>query len=64
MIELKNCQQWEMKGKLQFHSSLMFMAQEMVREFSLFEEALLIFEARDPHVELYTKFAAAVQNAI
>ena len=40
------------------------MAQEMVRGFSLFEEALLIFEAQDPHVELYTKFAAAVQNAI
>ena len=32
--------------------------------FSLFEEALLVFEAQDPNLEWYTKVAAAVQNAI
>ena len=37
---------------------------EMVRVFSLFEEALLVFEAQDPTIEWYTKVAAAVQNAI
>ena len=36
----------------------------MARGFSLFEEALLVFEAQDPKVEQYTKVAAAVQNAI
>ena len=36
----------------------------MARRFSLFEEALLVFESQDPNVELYTKVAAAVQNAI
>ena len=36
----------------------------MARVFSLFEEALLVFEAQDPNVEWYTKVAAAVQNAI
>ena len=36
----------------------------MARGFSLFEEALLVFEAQDPNVELYTKVAAAIQNAI
>ena len=41
-----------------------FMTQEMARGFSLFEEALLVFEAQDPNVEWYTKVAAAVQNAI
>ena len=41
-----------------------FTLQEMAREFSLFEEALLVFEEEDPNVERYTKFAAAVQNAI
>ena len=30
----------------------------------LFEEALLVFEARDPNTEWYTKAAAAIQNAI
>ena len=40
------------------------MAQETVRGFSLFEEALLVSEEWDPNVELCTKFAAAVQNAI
>ena len=32
--------------------------------FSLFEEALLVFEARDLNIEWYTKVTAAVQNAI
>ena len=41
-----------------------FMTQEMAREFSLFEEALLVFEAQDLNVERYTKAAAAIQNAI
>ena len=38
--------------------------QEMARGLSLFEEALLVFEAQDPNTERYTKVAAAVQNAI
>ena len=41
-----------------------FMTLEMVRGFSLFEEALLVFEAQDLNVEWYMKFAAGVQNAI
>ena len=41
-----------------------FTLQEMARGFSLFEEALLVFEAQDTNVEQYTKVAAAVQNAI
>ena len=41
-----------------------FTMQEMARGFSLFKEALLVFEAQDPNVERYTKVAAAVQNAI
>ncbi|XP_057575413.1 tigger transposable element-derived protein 1-like isoform X2 [Hippopotamus amphibius kiboko] len=41
-----------------------FTTQEMARGFSLFEAALLVFEAQDPNVERYTKVAAAVQNAI
>ena len=36
----------------------------MARGFSLSEEALLVFEAQDLNVEWYTKFAAAIQNAI
>ena len=36
----------------------------MARGFSLFEEALLVFEAQDPNVEWYTKVATAVQNAV
>ena len=40
------------------------MMQEMARGFSLFEEALLVFEAQDLKVEWYTKVAAAVQYAI
>ena len=38
--------------------------QEMARGFSLFEEALLVFEAQDLNIEWYTRVAAAVQNAI
>ena len=41
-----------------------FTMQEMARGFSLFEEALVDFEAQDLNVERYTKVAAAVQNAI
>ena len=41
-----------------------FMMQEMARGFSLFEEALLVFEAQDLNTERYTKVAAAIQNAI
>ncbi len=41
-----------------------FMMQEMTRGFSLFEEALLFFEAQEPNVEHYTKVAAAVQDAV
>ena len=38
--------------------------QEMARECSLSEEALLVFEAQDSNIEWYMKTAAAVQNAI
>ena len=41
-----------------------FTMQEMARGFSLFEEALLVFEAQDQNIEWYAKAAAAVQNAI
>ena len=41
-----------------------FTTQETARGFSLFEAALLVFEAQDPNVEQYTKVAAAVQNTI
>ena len=41
-----------------------FTMQEMARGFSLFEEALLVFEAQDPKVERYMKVAAAIQKAI
>ena len=41
-----------------------FMTQETARGFSLFKEALLVFEAQDLNVEQYTKAAAAVQNTI
>ena len=41
-----------------------FTTQKVARGFSLFEEALLIFEAQGPKVEWYMKVAAAVQNAI
>lgn len=36
----------------------------MARGCSLIEEALLVFEAKDPSVEWYTKVAAAIRNAI
>ena len=38
--------------------------QEMARGFSLFEEALLAFEAQDLNIQQYTEVAEAVQNAI
>ena len=41
-----------------------FTMQEMARGFSLFAEALLVFEAQDPNAEQYTKVTATVQNAI
>ena len=41
-----------------------FTSQEIASGFSLFEEALLVFEAQDPNIEWYMKVAAAVQNAI
>ena len=40
-----------------------FRTQEMARGFSLFEEALWVFEPY-PNVERYTKVAEAIQNAI
>ena len=36
----------------------------MARGFSVFEEALLTFEAQDLNIEWYTEGAAAVQNAV
>ena len=36
----------------------------MARGFSLFEEALFVFEAQYPNVEQKMKVAAAVQNTI
>ena len=36
----------------------------MARSFSLFEEALLVFDLQDLNVEQYTKVAAAIQNTI
>ena len=36
----------------------------MARGFSLYEEALWVFEAQDPNIEQHTKVVAAVQNAI
>ena len=41
-----------------------FMTQEMARGFSLFKEALLVFEALDPNVERYMKVVATVENEI
>ena len=41
-----------------------FMTQEIARGFSLFREALLVFEAQDLNVERYTKVVATIQNAI
>ena len=40
-----------------------FMMQEIARGFSLFQEALLVFEAQDPNVEQCMKIAVAVQSA-
>ena len=36
----------------------------MARGFSLYEEALWVFEAQDPNIEQHRKVVAAVQNAI
>ena len=41
-----------------------FTVQEMARGFSIFEESVLVFEAKDLNVERYTKVAAAIQNSI
>ena len=41
-----------------------FTTQEMPRGFSLFEEALLVFEAQDPNIERYMNVADAIQNAL
>ena len=41
-----------------------FMTQEMARRFSLFEEALLVFEAQKPNPGRYMKAGATIQNAI
>ena len=41
-----------------------FTTQEIARGFSLFEEALLVFETLKPNVKQYMNFAAAIQNAI
>ena len=41
-----------------------FTTQKMARESSLFEEALLVFEAQDPNLEWDPKVAAAIQIAI
>ena len=38
--------------------------QEMARVFSLFEEALLVFEAWYLNVEWYAKIASAIQGAV
>ena len=41
-----------------------FMMQEMTREFSLFEETLLVFEAWNLNVLQFAKVLGAIQNAI
>ena len=41
-----------------------FTTQEMARGFSLYEEALLAFEAQGPNIQWHTKVAAAVLNSI
>ena len=41
-----------------------FTMQEMARGFSLFEEALLVFEAQDLNVQQYRKVVTAIQDAI
>ena len=40
------------------------MTQKMARGFSLFEEALLVFNSMDPNVEGDMKFVAAIQDEI
>ena len=41
-----------------------FMTQETARGFSLLEEALLVFQARDLNVDQYPRVGAAIRNAI
>ena len=41
-----------------------FASQGITGEFSVFEEALLTLEPQDPNVEWYTKFVAAIHNAV
>ena len=41
-----------------------FTAQEMARGFSIFEKALLVFEAKDRNVEQYMEVTTAVQDTI
>ena len=41
-----------------------FTTQETARGFSLLEEALLVFQARDLNVDQYPRVAAAIRNAI
>ena len=38
--------------------------QEMTRGFSLFEEALLVFEPQDQNIERYMKVSAPVWNTV
>ena len=41
-----------------------FTLQGIAGEFSVFEEALLIFEPQDPNVDWYTKVAAAIHYVV
>ena len=54
-VNMKKIQQQEEVSEEQQR----FTMQEMARGLSLFEEALLVFEAQDPEVEWYMKDAAA-----
>ena len=67
----EDLKEWEAQGKAEERQEeevteelKRFTAQEMSRGSCLSEEALLVFEAKDPAVEGCTKFAAAVKNAI
>ncbi|KFD47790.1 hypothetical protein M513_11340 [Trichuris suis] len=52
------------EGEQKTDVSTQFRAKLMAKGFSLFEEALAIFESQDPDVERYSKVAAAVHEAI
>ncbi|KFD54630.1 hypothetical protein M513_04575, partial [Trichuris suis] len=54
----------EEEGEQRTDVSKQFRAKLMAKGFSLFEEALAIFESQDPDVERYSKVAAAVHEAI